>query len=157
LPEAFVPQLASLVKAAPAGDQWLHETKFDGYRIGCRIDRGDVRLLSRNGKDWTAHFPEVRAAAARLPARRPPLRGEVAGAPSDGRTSFQALQNAFGGGARPALAYFVFDLLHLDGTDVARLPLEERKRRLRRLVEGAKDPILRYSDDVRGHGPDVFA
>src|SRR6059036_3638082 len=130
LPERFEPQLATLAKAAPEGDEWLHELKFDGYRIGCRVDGRNVSLISRNGNDWTDRFPEVRAAAAELPVRRAFLDGEVAVVLPDGRTSFQALQNVFSGGDRANLAYFLFDLLHLDGGDVARLPLEQRKARL---------------------------
>jgi hypothetical protein len=98
------------VKEAPAGDGWLHETKFDGYRIGCRIDGKSVALLSRNGKDWTARFPEIAEAARRLPVRRALLDGEVALVLPDGRTSFQALQNSFGDGSRERLFYYVFDL-----------------------------------------------
>src|SRR2546427_12313594 len=98
LPARFEPQLATLVSSAPDGEEWLHELKFDGYRIGCRIDRRNVTLISRNGKDWTERFPEVRAAAADLSVRQALLDGEVAVLLPDGRTSFQALQNVFSGG-----------------------------------------------------------
>src|SRR5512141_1219615 len=103
-------QLALLVSEAPEGHDWVHEVKYDGYRIGCAIERGRATLFSRRGKDWTAAFPEVASAALELPARAALLDGEVAALLPDGRTSFQALQNA--GSARPPLAYFVFDLLH---------------------------------------------
>ena len=99
LPRIFAPQLATLVDTAPEGDEWLHELKFDGYRIGCRIDGRTVSLISRNGKDWTDHFPEVATAARELAVRRAFLDGEVAMLLSDGRTSFQALQNASATGA----------------------------------------------------------
>ncbi len=103
LPKFVAPQLATLVGAAPTGEQWLHELKFDGYRILARLDEGRVQLLSRNERDWTDHFPAVASAAARLPARRALLDGEVAMLLPDGTTSFQALQNAVSGGAaRPA-------------------------------------------------------
>src|SRR5437870_4250080 len=134
LPRIFAPQLATLVDTAPEGDEWLHELKFDGYRIGCRVDGRNVSLISRNGNDWTDRFPEVRAAATELPAKRAFLDGEVALLLPDGRTSFQALQNIFSGGDRSNLTYFAFDLLHLDGEDVARLPLEQRKARLAALL-----------------------
>jgi len=156
LPATFKAQLATLVKEPPEGDSWLHELKYDGYRIGCRIDRGTVQLLSRNGKDWTARFPTVGDAARRLPAQRALIDGEVTVLTPDGRTSFQALQNAYGGGPREGeIVYFVFDLLHLDGSDVLRLPLEERKARLRRLL-GRTDGVLRYADHVIGQGGEVF-
>jgi len=158
LPARFAPQLATLVKTAPEGDDWLHEIKFDGYRIAARVDRGEVRLLSRAGNDWTKSFPEVCTAVAKLPVQRALLDGEVAAVLADGRTSFQALQRWLSGGGRADLVYFVFDLLHLDGADVARLPLEERKTRLERLLEtGSADGLLRYSSHVVGGGRRFFA
>src|SRR5204862_4251118 len=103
-------QLATLVDAAPAGPEWLHEQKFDGYRILAELDRGKVRLLSRRFKDWTEAFPTVAAAVGGLPVTRAVLDGEVAAVLSDGRTSFQALQNR----NTANVAYFVFDLLAED-------------------------------------------
>jgi bifunctional non-homologous end joining protein LigD len=158
LPSLFRPQLATLVSSAPEGDGWLHEMKFDGYRIGCRVDGKEVCLFSRNGKDWTASFPEVRDAVLRLKARRVFLDGEVAMVLPDGRTSFQALQNVFTAGPRVGLVYLVFDLLHLEGDDVSRRPLEERKALLRALVteRGEGGGILRYAEHVVGGGPAFF-
>ena len=168
----YVPQLATLVKAPPSGDEWLHEIKYDGYRIGCRIRRGRITLLSRNGKDWTAAFPEIADAAAALDVDDTLLDGEVAMVLPDGRTSFQALQNAASGeGSRSSLVYFVFDLLRLNGERLERLSLEDRKRRLHKLlgrrpstslraprasVEGRKERI-RYSAHVDGNGDSFFA
>lgn len=158
LPATYDPQLAVLAKMAPDGDEWLHEVKFDGYRIGCRVDGNDVQLVSRRGKEWTPQFPELAAAARRLPVRQALLDGEAAVLRADGRTSFQALQNAFGGGSRAGLVYVAFDLLHLDGQDLTALPLEDRKARLRALLDKAPaDPRLRFSDHVVGHGPSFCA
>jgi len=156
LPRIFAPQLATLVDTAPEGDEWLHELKFDGYRIGCRIDGRTVSLISRNGKDWTDHFPEVATAARELAVRRAFLDGEVAMLLPDGRTSFQALQNASATGDGQ-LAYFVFDLLHVDGKDVAALPLEQRKARLADLLRTKPPRCFRYSEHVVGHGGEFFA
>ncbi len=155
---AYKPQLARLVKEAPEGDEWLHEMKYDGYRIGCRIADGKVRLISRNGKDWTEAFPEIREAALKLGARRALVDGEVAIVLPDGRTSFQDLQNAFSGGSRRGLVYFVFDLLHVEGETLTRRPLYERKEHLLRLVgkPGARSRI-RYSEHVTGQGGRMFA
>ena len=69
LPQWVLPQLTQLVQEAPEGDQWLHEIKYDGFRMHARLDRGDVRLLTRNGLDWTHKYPEIAAAVAALPAR----------------------------------------------------------------------------------------
>ncbi len=145
-------QLALLVAEAPAGAAWVHEVKYDGYRIGCAIDGGEVTLWSRRGKDWTAQFPEVAAAARRLRVRSALLDGEVAAVLPDGRTSFQALQNAFAGGRRE-LVYFAFDLLHLDGEDLSERPLLERKAALARLL--GDGGVIRYAPHFEGSGPDV--
>ena len=157
LPATFRPQLAQVARRPPEGSEWLHEVKFDGYRIGCRIDGEEMRLISRNGKDWTANFPEMREAAAQLQVGRAFLDGEVAVVLPDGRTSFQALQNLIGSAPPRDLAYFVFDLLHLDGEDVARLPLQRRKERLKRLIDSlGGEALIRYADHVVGRGLEFF-
>src|SRR4051812_37540507 len=99
LPADFEAQLATLVKSAPAGDAWLHEIKFDGYRIAARVHGGKVELLSRRGNDWSGTFPTVRDAVGRLPVRAALLDGEVAAVLPDGRTSFQDLQRVGDGRA----------------------------------------------------------
>ena len=157
-PSDYAPQLATLVKAPPDGDEWLHEIKYDGYRIGCRIRNGRVTLISRTGKDWTAAFPEIVAAAGGLGIENLLLDGEVAMVLPDGRTSFQALQNASTGEApRQSLVYFAFDLLRLGDERLASLPLVERKARLRRLIGARKRERLRYSEHVTGNGAAFFA
>ncbi len=150
----YRPQLALLVEEAPEGDEWIHEVKYDGYRIGCAIEAGGVALSSRRGKDWTREFPEVAASAARLPVKSALLDGEVAAVLPDGRTSFQALQNALSGEGPRRLVYFLFDLLHLDGEDLAARPLAERKAALRALLSGRE--VLRYATHVEGGGPAAF-
>jgi bifunctional non-homologous end joining protein LigD len=151
---AYRPQLATLVRQAPAGEQWLHEQKFDGYRIGARLQRGAVELVSRRGQDWTAEFPTVVAALRELGVREALLDGEVAAVLPSGVTSFQALQNRRSGAN---LVYFVFDLLFHDGTDLRDRPLEERKELLRRLLAAHPSDTLRYSDHVIGAGAAFFA
>ena len=149
----IAPQLATLAGAPPAGAGWLHEIKFDGYRLLCRVEDGRARLISRNAKDWTARFPSVIEAAESLPLRNGILDGEVAMVRPDGRTSFQDLQNvAASGSAAGALRYFAFDLLYRDGEDLMSTPLVERKAALSALLTEADDPVLRYSDHVEGNG-----
>jgi bifunctional non-homologous end joining protein LigD len=156
----YRPQLATLVKQAPEGNAWLHEIKYDGYRIGCRIHRSRIALYSRNGKDWTAAFPEIVDGARALGVRDALLDGEVAVVLPDGRTSFQALQNAFSAeteAARASLVYFAFDLLRLEGERLDTRPLEERKARLRALVgRRRKTRHIRYSEHVEGNGQAFF-
>ena len=132
---------------APEGDDWLHEVKFDGYRIIAIKDGADVKLLSRRFKDWTAEFPSVAAAVAALKIPKVILDGEVAIVLPDGRTSFQGLQSRAG-----ELAYFVFDRIELGDQ-----PLEQRKRALAELVGTQQDGTIRYSDHVIGHGRKFFA
>jgi bifunctional non-homologous end joining protein LigD len=159
LPKFVPPQLATLVSQAPSGDAWLHEMKYDGYRILARLDHGRVTLLSRNGRDWTGKFPTIAEGMGHLPAERAMLDGEVAVLQPDGTTSFQALQNFLSATGRGQLVYMVFDLLHLDGRDLTGARLEDRKAVLERLLasgNGKSGPV-RYSDHVAGDGPDFFA
>jgi bifunctional non-homologous end joining protein LigD len=148
----YNPQLAQLVKHAPQGPDWLHEMKYDGYRIGCRIHAGHATLLSRNGKDWTAAFPEIARAATALKVTSALMDGEVCIVLPDGRTSFQALQN-LAGADRARLVYFAFDLLYLDGRSLLAEPLEIRKAALRKVVKGRR---IRFSDHLDADGPDAF-
>jgi bifunctional non-homologous end joining protein LigD len=125
--------------------------------MGCFIERGRVRLEGPRGEDWTARFPEVVAAAKRLPIRQALLDGQVTLVLPDGRTSARALQNAVSGAPRHGLTYFVFDLLHVDGTDLSALPLDQRKSRCAELLEvSAADPTIRYAAHFEADGPTVF-
>ena len=151
----YRPQLATLVKDAPSGADWIHEIKFDGYRIGCAINGRGITLISRNGKDWTRAFPPVVEAASKLKVKSALIDGEVAMVLPDGRTSFQALQNAGASGA--TLVYFVFDLLFHDGRPLDMVPLEERKARLRALVGRRTSGRIRYADHVEGRGHEFLA
>jgi bifunctional non-homologous end joining protein LigD len=155
MPATLSPMLATLVDSAPAGEAWVHEVKFDGYRMVCRIDHGDVHVYSRNGKEWTAALPSVVASLQQLDVDQAWLDGEIAVADVKGRTSFQALQNALSDPRAKSTTYFAFDLLYQDGYDLRGVALTERKRLLRTLV-GESDPVLRYSIDVRGSGAEFF-
>ena len=153
-PEGLSPQLASPVAEAPAGEQWLHEIKYDGYRMLCRVAEGRARLVSRNGKDWTGSMAPLAEAAARLPVSTALLDGEVVVLGAGGASDFQALQEALADNRAGALVYQLFDLLHVDGVDLTGVELERRKRVLRGLLPG--DGPLRYSDHVDGQGPEVW-
>jgi bifunctional non-homologous end joining protein LigD len=153
----YRPQLARLVKSVPDGDDWLHEIKYDGYRIGCFVEGGRATLITRNGNDWTRNFPEICEAAAKLRVKEIVIDGEAAIELGDGRTSFHALQNAFGGGSRSGLAYFAFDLLRLDGEDMTRKPLQARKSLLEKVLAlSVVGPRIRFADHIVGGGPGVF-
>jgi len=162
LPARYVPELATLTREPPSGDEWLHEIKFDGYRFGCRIERGTVKLISRNGHDWTGRLPHIARAASKLKAKEALLDGEVAVVLPDGKTSFSGLQDALGhgsGAARQRIepVYFLFDLLFLDGNDTAKGFTQDRKATLKQLLSGvAPDGLLKFSDHVMGHGAAFF-
>jgi bifunctional non-homologous end joining protein LigD len=151
LPPWVAPQLATLVSGPPAGDDWVHEIKLDGYRILLRLERGRVKLLTRNRQDWTTRYPTVAEAAAALPVREALLDGEIVALDRAGVSSFQALQQADQLETGRSLVYVAFDLLFLDGRDLRSLPLVERKAQLARLLK-ARRGRLRYSahSDVPG-------
>lgn len=154
-PHWMQPQLATLVDEVPEGKDWIHEVKYDGYRMLCRIEHGVAKLFSRNGRNWTEKLREHAMAAARLNVINAWLDGELVALDEDGTMSFQALQNAFSGTGNSQLVYFIFDLLFLDGFDLRAMPLHERKRRLTPLLTGS-DRSLRYSDHIPGQGRTVF-
>jgi len=141
LPAWIRPQLTELVDAAPDGSDWLHEIKYDGYRMHARLDHGAVRLLTRTGLDWTHKYPAIAAAVASLGATQAYLDGELCGVRPDGTTSFSMIQLASDSGNAAALVFFLFDLLHLDGEDVGARPLIERKARLAALLAHASSPL----------------
>jgi bifunctional non-homologous end joining protein LigD len=150
------PELATLVQEPPAGREWLHEVKFDGYRILARVDRGRAMLISRNRKDWTSRFATVSDAVSSLAADRALMDGEVVALDEHGRSDFQLLQNAAARGD-PNLCYYAFDLLHHDGRDLVGIPLEDRKRKLAKLIgRTSRRAIVRYSDHVEGKGPEFY-
>src|ERR1700751_6148631 len=130
LPAWVKPQLTRLVDAPPERPEWLHELKYDGYRMHARLDRGAVRVLTRTGVDWTGKYPTIAAAVASLPARQAYLDGELCGIRPDGTTSFSLIQNASDTGNTDALVFFLFDVLHLDGEALSARPLTKRKERL---------------------------
>jgi bifunctional non-homologous end joining protein LigD len=158
MPDVIAPQLATLVREAPSGEEWFHELKFDGYRMLCHWQRGKARFLSRNGKDWTEKFPNLAQALKTLPATTAVLDGEVVIVDTAGRSSFQKLQQSMGrGGKAPAFVFEIFDLLYLDGYSLTPVPLRQRKQVLEQLLSKAKaNGPLRYSDHVSGNGPLFF-
>ncbi|WP_066665310.1 MULTISPECIES: DNA ligase D [unclassified Sphingomonas] len=147
------PQLATLVDSVPAGNGWLHEMKYDGYRALVAIGKGGPRVYTRSGLDWTDKFASIAEAAASLPASAALIDGEVV-AFKDGKPDFSTLQDALSNGSGD-LAFFAFDLLEQDGEDLTGLPQIERKERLRTLLEGA-DPRLLFSEHVLGAGEKLF-
>lgn len=157
MPRRVQAQLAMLAKHAPVGDQWVHEIKFDGYRMLCRIDKGKAEFTSRNQKSWTSDLAYLAEVAGRLPIKQAILDGEVVAFKENGVTDFQALQNVFSEGRVHELVYYVFDLLYLNGMDLRRVPLVDRKGLLEKLVAGAgAQTTIRFSEHFVGNGPQFF-
>ncbi len=140
----------------PTGEAWLHELKYDGYRILARKAGDNVTLFSRSGLDWTVRFPAIAKAMLTLPAKSALIDGEAAFVLPSGLTDFKSLQEHIDS-PDPAIRYFAFDLLFLDGKDLRKLPLVERKERLRQLLaaKGVSDFLI-YSDHVLGSGAAFF-
>jgi DNA ligase D-like protein (predicted ligase) len=150
LPRWVEPQLSKLVEKAPTGPQWVHEIKFDGYRMAARIERGKVQPLTRSGLDWTTKYPATAAAFTKLSVKTAYIDGELCGVRADGVTSFELMQKAADAGYG-GLVHFAFDLLELDGENVAILPLLERKERLAQLLRKPPAGIV-YSEHEGGDG-----
>ncbi len=154
LPAFVEPCLATLRSAAPDGDDWLHEVKFDGYRVQARIERGAVKLLTRSGLDWTTKFgADLVGGLQALPCRAALIDGELVALREDGVSSFSALQAALSAGDTHHLVYFAFDLLHLDGRDLRGEPLLARRAALEDLLARARpSPFLRFSEHFEEQG-----
>jgi bifunctional non-homologous end joining protein LigD len=163
LPVRLAPQLATSAGAPPEGDDWLHEVKFDGYRLLISRDGGSepgdpaIRILSRNGLDWTDRLPLLVAAIRERLAVDAMLDGEAVILDTRGVSDFQALQNALHGRRHGALIFFAFDLPWCDGFDLTRTPLEARRDLLASLIGTRQEGRVRLSEAVRGSGAAAFA
>lgn len=153
-PAFIAPQLATLRPSPPTGDDWLHEIKFDGYRIIAVIHDGEARLFTRNAKDWTHRYKRVAAALGKTGVRNAVLDGELVAHDTKGKASFARMQAATEDETIP-LVYNVFDLLNADGEDIRALPLLDRKERLRALL-GAPPEGVAFSAHIEGSGEDVI-
>jgi bifunctional non-homologous end joining protein LigD len=153
LPRFVEPQLCRLVEQPPSGGGWVHEVKFDGYRIQARIEDGKAVLRTRKGLDWTERFAAIAKACAKLPDCI--LDGEIVALDHNGAPDFAGLQAALSDGKTDALVFFVFDVLFVDGEDLRALPLSARKTRLEKLLKGAGNG-LRYVEHFTSGGEAVL-
>jgi bifunctional non-homologous end joining protein LigD len=154
-PPAFEePQLATLVDEVPPGDSWIHEYKYDGYRLLLAVGDGVATAWTRNGKDWSDKFNALVKAAAKLPAGCL-IDGEAVALDDDGRPRFQLLQSTLKDQKGANLAFYAFDLLVDRGEDIRKLPNIQRKERLAALLKGVPPPIL-FGDHVIGRGEELF-
>jgi bifunctional non-homologous end joining protein LigD len=160
LPLVLQPPLATATSTVPEGDQWLHELKFDGYRILSHVNGGEVQLISRTGKDWTERFRPIAGAVQELGLSDTILDGEVVVLNEHGISDFQALQNRLQEGRPEDLVYYVFDAPFAQGYDLRETPLLERKQALSSLLESSgagNSGAIRYSDHILGNGRETLA
>jgi bifunctional non-homologous end joining protein LigD len=153
MPGDLKPQLATLANRAPGGPEWLHEIKYDGYRLLARIEDGTVRLITRGGLDWTAKFQTLARRLGELPFDSALIDGELVHLEPKGTTSFSGLQDAISSGKTDALNFFAFDLLYCDGWDLTGAALEDRKTALAEIISPQSQGMLRYSDHQIDRGP----
>jgi bifunctional non-homologous end joining protein LigD len=160
LPDFVEPQLATLVDAAPGGNDWFHEIKLDGYRMQIRLDHGKVKMLTRRGNDWSAKMPSLVKELSKLAIERALLDGEMVVMRDGGISDFQRLQNSLSEGRDGDCLLYVFDCLYLDGYDLRALPLRERKQLLAACLEAAGadgSSRIRLSEHIVGQGPKFYA
>jgi DNA ligase D-like protein (predicted ligase) len=151
------PQMPSLADEPPDGDGWMHEIKYDGYRTQIHVDHGQVRAYTRNAFDWTESYDPLVRAAERLPCTTAIIDGEVIVQDEQGRSDFTSLRSAIA--HRPAdLVFMAFDLMHLDGRDLRKQPIELRRAALVALI-GPADPAqpIHFSEELVGQGAELFA
>ena len=157
IPPTFIaPQLATLVSAPPNDDGWVHEIKFDGYRLLAVVENSRARLFTRAGNDWSDRFAPLCQALSKLKIRSAVIDGEAVHADERGTFSFHALQDALSRGKFERLRYYLFDLLHLNGLDLRAKPLNERKSLLQEVLRSAPE-ALRYSQDFAERGQTMLA
>ena len=149
------PELPTLVPEPPAGEGWIHEIKYDGYRTLIVIDRGQVRAFTRNGNDWTRAYRRVVEACGKLACETALIDGEMVVQDEHGLTDFHALRSAIYTTPQ-RIVLFAFDLLHLNGKDLRGCPLLERRALLRKLIKSDKRSPIQFSDHLEGDGAKFF-
>jgi bifunctional non-homologous end joining protein LigD len=160
MPDRIEPCLALLKPRPPVGDEWFYEVKWDGYRIAVHLNKGNVRILTRGGHDWTHRFPHIDQAAKALDVGSAIIDGEAVVLDPEGRPHFGMLQNSLGGrgGKLPSgqAMMMAFDLLYFDGHDIRSLELTARRYFLESLLRN-EDGAIRLSDTIDGDGRAIFA
>jgi bifunctional non-homologous end joining protein LigD len=150
LPGFIKPQLARLQTKPPTGSQWVHEIKYDGYRMAARLGSLKVKLISRNEKDWTEHFPTIVGALRDLKVSTAYLDGELCAVTQAGKITFPPMRPA-----KVTPVYFIFDLLHLNGVSLLREPMSVRKAKLEELLKDAP-VILQFAEHLAGDGAAIL-
>jgi bifunctional non-homologous end joining protein LigD len=156
MPGFVEPSLATLRPEAPRGDRWVHEIKYDGYRLQLHVHNGRIRLFTRRGHNWTDRFESIVIAASSVKTYAAILDGEVIVPTEQGRSDFHALERDLGAGRSDRFVYYCFDPLYLDGLDLRACALLDRKDVLAELLVGVPPP-LGFSEHLGADGRDVLA
>lgn len=152
-PDFVEPALASSIDRVPSGARWIHEIKFDGYRVQVHLHNEAVKVFTRRGHDWTNRFKKVAHDAWRIKARSAVVDGEIVVPAADGTTDFSVLQNELKGKSTK-IVLVAFDVLYLDGRDLRKLPLHQRKAALKKIISGTD---IQFSESFEIEGADMFA
>jgi bifunctional non-homologous end joining protein LigD len=152
LPGFIEPALATAITKVPSGERWVHEIKFDGYRVQAHLANAEVRLFTRRGNDWTKRLRKIASDAFEINAGSAIIDGEVVVPSADGTTDFSVLQNELKGRSTK-IVLVAFDLLYLNGYDLRKLPLFERKAHLRKLIAGTD---IQFSESFEIDGREMF-
>ena len=156
VPLRFIqPQLASPVDQPPAGKNWIHEIKYDGYRTQVLLERGQARVFTRNGYDWSDRYPSIIRAASHLPSQSAIIDGEAILPKGDGASDFEAFQSAIHDNPHSIILY-AFDLMHVDGTDLRQESLSKRRSILKELIGENEESRIQFSEDFVGEGAVLF-
>ena len=152
-PGFIAPALATSIDKVPSGDRWIHEIKFDGYRVQVHLVNEAVKIFTRRGNDWTKRFRKVADDAWHIGAGSAIIDGEIVVPAADGTTDFSVLQNELKGKSTK-IVLIAFDLLYLNGYDLRKLPLIERKKHLKKIIDGTD---LQFSESFEVDGKEMFA
>jgi bifunctional non-homologous end joining protein LigD len=152
-PDFVEPALASSIERVPSGERWIHEIKFDGYRVQVHLHNEAVHVFTRRGHDWTHRFEKAAHDAWRIKAKSAVIDGEIVVPAADGTTDFSVLQNELRGSSK-RIILVAFDLLYLNGRDLRKLPLHQRKAELKKIIAGTD---VQFSESFEIEGPEMFA
>ena len=152
LPGFIEPALATSIEKVPSGERWLHEIKFDGYRVQVHLANEAVKIFTRRGNDWSKRFKRVAHDARRIKAASAVIDGEIVVPASDGTTDFSMLQNELKGSSK-SIVLVAFDLLYLNGRDIRKEPLVRRKAELKKIIAGTD---VQFSESFEIEGREMF-
>jgi bifunctional non-homologous end joining protein LigD len=152
-PGFIEPALASSIEKVPSGERWIHEIKFDGYRVQVHLANEEVKVFTRRGNDWTSRFRKVANDAGHIKAGSAIVDGEIVVPAADGSTDFSVLQNELKGSST-RIVLIAFDLLYLNGRDIRKLPLFQRKAELKKIIAGTD---VQFSESFEIEGREMFA